>query len=438
MMKAGLRFTCLLFLAVSLFPTVTRGDGAAFQGHDLSSLEPIQEREQMAAIVHHNNMERMIIAINFEAEDQDNALWIFPLPSTPGKTRLEVLNSFPLFFGNDPRQTASAVINGLMTVSRATQIYPLPFELMSLTFGTSDGVPVHAEVEKWGVHAEAITTRSMDDLTAYLQERRAGISKEHLRTFEPYLSDQYVLVISWIASREQLLKEFPKDQASKSPGRGRWPCLYVEFPADQIFYPLRPTSTYGHQEIPVRLYVLGYVKPEVNPSLARQLDISYYRQPHFLENTPKEFIESLPSRNIPYTRVSIETRAENFIDDLWFSPIEPSGMRYAEVVERLGEERVLIPIGIIFVAVISYISAGLSALILFGRWGKYARLGLWNMLTWVGLIIATSHYFVRERKMNPHIMRTTGQETGFWLLFTIIFILITVVLQILLRLPLQK
>ena len=66
-----------LFLVLAsgalLTPPQARGDGCIFGGRDLSALRPLRPNEQVAAIAHKDGTQRMVIALNFDLEDQENA-----------------------------------------------------------------------------------------------------------------------------------------------------------------------------------------------------------------------------------------------------------------------------------------------------------------------------------------------------------------------------
>ena len=49
------------------------------------------------------------------------------------------------------------------------------------------------------------TCNLTDAIVAYLEEKGVGIPEEELEAFASYLSDEYVLIIAWIASRGELL-----------------------------------------------------------------------------------------------------------------------------------------------------------------------------------------------------------------------------------------
>jgi hypothetical protein len=341
------------------------------------------------------------------------------------------------------RDQAAFAIHANMMLVRATQIYPLCFETILLLHASF----AHDQVEKWGIRAETITAKSVDDLATYLREKKTGIAKQHLTTFEPYLNENYVLVVAWIASREQVLKEFPDHDLRWGERR---PCLFVAFPTERAFYPLRPTRLYGNEITPVRLFVVGHMQAHTAPALAKLLRVSYCEQSDPPKSPPR-FTEGLPAGKFPYTGIRLDTAAEEFTDDLYFSPVkeDPPGVAYARLIDSAWLGTLLV-LDVVVVVVLSYVSAGLSGLILFRRWKGYALIGLANLATIVGLYVAiriaakSQRLFVTSQDGS----RATGQtgwrektgvrrKTGrFLLLFTLFFVLGTVVLQLILRLPL--
>ena len=431
MTRHGQRALRLLLVSVALLmPSLARGDGMVFAGRDLSSLRPLQPKQQVAAIVHRNGVEKMVIALNFEVGDQDKAVWIFPVPGTPGQTKVDVVDSFPRFFGRDPRAALADGLSGVIFLARLTQVWPLLIDgiTMLAIAGPVRGprVTVHGEVEKWGIHAETVTAQSIQDLVGYLQEKKAGIPADRLSSFQPYLSGQYVLVVAWIASQEQLLKEFPEYQEYKSLVDGRQPCLFVEFATARPYYPLRPTRAYGDQVIPVGLFVAGYVEPHGATALARSLRVSYYDQEELPEKAPPAFTEGLPSKPFGYTTVSIRAPARDFTEDLWFSPTEPLSLRLAHAINGLGLAFLLV-LPVLFAA-LSYVAAGLAAIILRRPWTGHANLGFWNLLTILGL------WIVIRRLPGPR--GEDLRKIRFLRAFTYVFVILSVVLQLLVALVL--
>jgi len=388
-------FRTLLIVSVLVLGAAeaTFGDGVAYKGLDYSSMRPIEQGEQRAVIVHRDGIEKMLIAVSLELEDEDKGLWIFPVPGNPETVKLDVLDSFPIFVGVETRDEAQELFGDIAQLVLATQIYPLPFVMIGDfsrshlgSLGTFD-VSIHYEVEKWGVHSEAISAGSIGDLKGYLTEKGIGIETEELRAFEDYLSDDYVLVLAWISSRKELLEEFEEYGKDATLNNERWPCVYVEFATDKAFYPMRPTRSYGNERIRINLKVLDYVRIDgTHPHIYTE----YYRQKKAVENVPLKMAQDFSSADVRYTKVSFYGEAESLNEDLWFIPGAPKNIKNAElIVSVLGNPFGYAIVLICMVLFFSWITAGLVGLVLFQRWRGYARLGLWNILTLVGFCIAS-------------------------------------------------
>jgi len=424
------RVVFLLLASITLLPHLAPADGMLYSGRDRLALSPLLPDEQVAAIVHGNHTQRMVIALRFRVKEQDKAVWILPVPGTPERIKMDVVDSFPRFRGRNPRSDAALLCSMLFSLVRATQGWPLLLDIigLNLRFKGRPAVAVYSEIEKWGIHAETITAKSMEDLTAYLREKNAGIDVEHLRSFQSYLSDQYVLVVSWISSEQELLSQFPEYEKQRSPGADRQPGIYVEFPAERASYPLRATSAYGDEVVSVRLFLVGYMRPDTPAALAGSVETAFYDQRGALENAPKAFSEGLPPGPFPYTAVSIRSSARSFTDDLWFSPAkEPAAYRFAHAFESLGGWLLLLLVMLIF-AILSYLAAGLAGLWRGGQWRAHASLGFWNLLTLGGMWIAIR----RAGKRGENL-----PKKGFLGAFTWIFVYLTVLLQFVLSVILR-
>ena len=439
-LRLGTPWFALSAVAFLLAPALALADGMAFKGYDTVSPRIAEQGEQKAVVLHRNGTEKLVIAISLDLEDEDNAVWIFPVPGSPDQVKLDVLNAFPVFHGKDVLQEGRASLRALFPGVRATQIYPLILEL-GTSAGRMGGVSRHGEVEKWGIHAETVTASSVDDLASYLETKEVRIPSKSLATFDTYLSDEYTLVLAWISSRAELLREFPQYEPQRDRSgelAPRWPSLYVEFPTERAFYPLRATSGYGNTTIPLDVWVVGHVKVDTSVSLAQKLSVSHYVQKSYPKGIPDQFGDALPWKDIPYTRVSIYTAARFLEDDLWFSAGAPIGARYAHAITALSETPVAITlVGLFIVVALSYLSAGLSGLALLGKWRGYARLGFWNVLTLVGLIIAVRRTDSEMwKRADGATAERDAPRMGFCIAFTFTYLILSIILQLILRFPL--
>jgi hypothetical protein len=401
-----------------LFPSTMFSDGIVF---DASSQRPLMELEQRAAISYREGTERMIIAIHFEAKDAHSAVWIFPVPAPPERTKIDVVDRFPTFHGDDPRWVASQGIHLWMLLARFTQIWPVIFDSVFLVPSRSFEF---MDVEKYGIRAEVIAAASPDALAAFFRTKNVQLSGEQLANFQPYFSRPHAFVVAWIASRDDLRKASPVRDENLGRLWGRSPCLYVEFPTDKAFYPLRPTSAYGEKVVTLRLFILDYVQPETHLSHRDQLRVTYYRQSGFYENTPAQFTVGLPHGVIEYTKVEGSIPALEFDDDLSFSFKRPPGMKIAQFFNSRGDVA-LVAGWVVLVVVVSYISAGIAAWSILGKWKGYATLGMINLLTCIGLLLFIRFAPVQIAKdLRTHRWR-------FWRRFSIIYVSLTIVLQFL-------
>ena len=417
------------------------GDGKAFSGRDFSFLRPVMEREQRAVISHCNGVEKMLIAVSLELADEDNALWIFPVPGTPERVKLDVVDSFPQFRGRDPRPKARGIVTNVMSIALATQIYTVPFIMTPHLGRVADvdllkSVSIHKEVEKWGIHTEAITAESIEGLESYLKAKDVGIDRNELKAFEDYLSKKYVLVIAWISSREMLLEKFPEYGTDKRISQERWPCLYVEFDTERAFYPLRPTGTYGAEVIPIFLRVIGYVRLEADSAFAEKFRVRHYKQETLPKGTPSQLANDMSATDLCYTSIEFRDLAEILTEDLWLTPIEVKGIEYAEtVISVMGNRYIYFIFTICFILAVSYVSAGLAGLVLFRKWSGYAQLGLWNVLTIYAFYIATRDVkgAVGDRLRDPK--KEIGLRT-FIIVFSFFYMVFTIILGSILSTPL--
>jgi hypothetical protein len=254
-----------------------------------------------------------------------------------------------------------------------------------------------------------------------------------LQTLEPYGDGEHVLVVAWISSPQELRAEFPDFDDYWHPGRGRSPCLYVEFPTERAFYPLRPTRAYGEEHVGLRLYAIGYVEAQTTaPEISARLRPRYYCQDTPMPPGLGAFTTGLPKGDVPYTHYRASFAAKEFTEDLWFEQARPAGMRYAGLVNTLTSGRIVGFLLVAGIALLSYTSGGISGLVVLKRWRRPAQLGTWNLLTLVGLAFALRHSkLVREAELPPGVTEKR-MRLRFLGVFSLTFLASTIILQYLL------
>lgn len=435
----GSVITSILVVLVLLVPALAAADGMAFtygpsRLGPASSLKPLEVNEQRATIAHKDGIQRTFIAINLgdpstAKEASRAAVWIFPVPGSPDRADVNVTDFVPKLKGDDVEQAVTDVMDKARWIPLATQPHVLPFlaverVLRRMPHGVymgmlgraegSPGVAVHKEVERWGIHAELITADSVESISDYLRKKEVNVGEETFSSFAPHLSNKYSLVVAWITSYEDLIKKFP--QYAQKQGT-EWASLYVEFPTDKPFYPMRPTSGYGKKPIAVSLYTVGWLKldttswtpsekkamsPRTRYYAGKKEEIDRaYRKDHLRQKgnaggpdqefsgtqlkTAERFLEAVPEGEVSFTRIWLNTSAENFTQDLWLSP----NSRVYVIHFIASSWWMTAAIVILLLVAFSYISGGTSGAILFRAWRPWARIGLWNCLTIVAVVIVT-------------------------------------------------
>ena len=432
----GLAIHVSAALAVAGGASSVLADGVAFKGLDWGSLAPALENEQIAAINHRDGVQRMIIAINFDAADDEQALWVFPVPGRPEAVSVDIQDTFPRFLGRDPAAIARTTISKTMTCVRAWQLYPLLVEGLGLLphLGRGGDVGVHDRIEKWGIRAEVLTADSPPALHEYLTSQGAVLAGNQLVTVEPYLDGQHVLVVAWISSSRKVREAFP-DIERHAVAAGRCPCLYAEFPTEHAYFPLKPTSAYGDAVVPFRLWVTGFVEPQTQAIAVREgVSVDYFRRVGFGRAELERWARGLPADVVAYTRVTGELSARLFTDDLWFVPANPRHIRYADAIRELGQSGLSIPLLLLLAAVLSFVSGGFAGLLTVRRWRRPAMLGLWNMATLYGLHIA-----LRNRNLAGGTDGGTSRKlrSEYCIAFSAVYVILSVVFQLVLLAPLR-
>jgi hypothetical protein len=193
---------------------------------------------------------------------------------------------------------------------------------------------------------------------------------------------------------------------------GRQLGIYVTFPTDRIFFPLMPTSIYGSTKIPVTLYVLDHVTPQLYDSISSYVKSDYYISTYTsVSNELKSFYGNMETRNMRYTKIEIlDAPAKYFTEDLWLSYGAPLNVGLATMIYGALSQQPLIA-GILMVLIISAIAGALAGYILFRNWRRYALLGLANVFSIIGLAIAVL-LSKSESKMSDDL-KTKLKKEGF-------------------------
>jgi len=443
------KIICLITLIV-LIPSLVLADGMVIPPVDPHM--PLDENAQLAAINYQDGLQKMIISVNFDMKDYDEAAWIFPVPAEPNSVVIDIIDSFPSFRGQDVIQKARSDVDGIILATTLTQIYPLFFffftasrlgvsEMKALTApgaigGTVEGVTVYEHIEKGGISTDIVTSRTAEALYNYLQIKGIRAPIGSLPVFDYYIGQDYTFVVSYITKPEEVVR-------GGYPYR-RQPGIFITFPTDRIYYPLIPTSVYGSKTIPVRVYVIDHVTPDLYPEINSYTRTNYYIQRYGSTYEFTNFYGNMDVTDMKFTKVEINVPSKYFREDLWIDQVAPPKVNYATGLYYSISKHPFIS-GIILVLVISSITGAVTGFLIFRDYEKYALVGLFNVFSIIGLAIAMA--FTRTRKVEESLkkqMRRQGfavimidkRKFYFLFLFSILFLIIAYLIGYLIKLPL--
>ncbi|MEN8128501.1 MAG: hypothetical protein ABFR90_11970 [Planctomycetota bacterium] len=439
----------VLLLAVS---NIVFADGKVFKGRDLGSFFPITEETQHAIIAHKDGREAMLLAVNFSLEDNEKAFWLFPVLGKPEEIKADIVDIFPWIRGDDPRMIAKGKFQILFGAQIISQPYTWPYVFCVMPALSTVGMEgmdlnVRSVVEKHGLRIETLSAKTTNSLSAYLKEKDIRTAESELEAFSDYLNEQYSLIFVEIYSKKELLKEFPEYEGFHRGNKERWPSVFVEFPSEKIFFPLKPTSSYKDY-IVISLKILGYVKNE--KELNESWRLGYYKQRNTKERFPDVFKPYISEKPLNYTSYLFRDDAPKLNDDLWMVPFKPKGVRYARLVNSMGEfggGYVIITLGVLLFLLQSWVCAGVTGLIFFRKWHPYAVLGLGNVITLLGVYFLAKYGrgFLKtelqgtENKLESFRLYKYGKKetkkTWFLILFSFFFMISSIVLYVLFTLP---
>ncbi len=486
----------IILFSLMILPTFALADGMIIEPyHDI--WRPIPENGQLAAINYQDGMEKLIISVNFDMKDIEKAAWIFPVPSDPEKVAIDILKDFPRLYGYDVIEKTKSDIDDVIDATTLTQLYPLLFrqrnypiirELFSSKMGVEttagaedEQVVVYEHIEKEGFTTEVVTANTGDALYNYLEDKGLNVDRKSIPVLDHYIGEDYTFVITWLTPLEQQKTycEDPRpeicyslyDPVCGSDGRthsngcvactnegvewyiegecypryfyGRRPGLFITFPTDKIYYPMIPTSVYGSEIIPITIYVLDHVTPELNTEITGYTKTKYYYQEYLSTYELEAFYGDLEN-NVKYTKIEINAPSKYFTKDIWFKEEAPSSVVYANsLCYFLTEHSTMAKIGLTLL--ISFLAGGVAGMFIFRNFKDFAILGLANIFTIIGLAIAIilakttrkGEELIHKLKGAGFIVISTDKrKLYFIILFSIAFILIGIIMGYLLKIPL--
>lgn len=381
-----------ILLLLLLVPSSVKADGFSIYT-DSSFFSLHTEETQVAAINYENGIEELFLAVKLRKLENNSVVWIIPIPANASDVNINILEQFPQFYGEDILLQAEEIkeeilVSASILVSMS-QIYTTPLlailwtNALTFTYMGEGDVEVHAHIEKEGIVTEVVTAENANALYDYLKTKNITIATGSIPIIDDYIGKTYSFVVSWVKSIEDSRK---------------MPAIYVSFPTDEIYYPLKPTSVYGNTEIPILIYVAGYAKPTLYPEIEPYTEYRYFKGSTFGTYT-RITIGQTPTTKGTMIGQSSTPPSTNFVDDLWIEKLEqpPASVEKAARILFIHENMLYFTIAWLIVA--SMLAGSLTGYLMFRDFKKFALIGLANCFTIVGTII-TTYAFVQKKRAN--------------------------------------
>ena len=429
-----------LFLVLLLLIPYAAADGMMFiEDKDMWSLQP--EQNQIAAVNYEDGMENLLISVSPGSEFVGSrAVWIFPVPAAPGTVKTDVLKGYPRLTGGNFENHFSDAVRTATGAQILYATFPLScfggaavvLSFMSGMAGSIGGpsdIIVYDRVEKMGVTTEVVSATSADSLRNYLIQRGMDPKVDERNLLQDYIGKNYTFVVTSIADVQKFRNQTaPAEVHHYYREENNWQAnqvgVFVRFPTDRIYYPLKPTAAYGSREVPVLLYVTGYVSPVLYDAIESHTGVTYFTEDRYVPDSAllPFFNGKTDFPELKYTKIKITVPSDKFTDDLWIDPTPPAGTAFREWYIP-SSAVVSVIVYILFSALASFIAG-----VLVFRKKTVDRTilllhGLWNCATFIGFAIATRKKFPQAEygKRGPYVL-------VFYVVFALLLSVYTMVL----------
>ena len=458
--KSKINFVLALFILSSFvfIPPISADGGLVFYDPDILNWKLHNMDQQLCAINYENGFENMLLAVKVSNLHGKKAVWIFPIPAKPDKIVIDIIKGFPELLGYDVKEKANDTISnvfGAMIFSRLPCTWYAYMKailwrsrIKSIKSRIEEGITIHEHIEKMGLTTELITAKDENAFRNYLTNKNLDLPPDLKSILDGYIGKEYSFVISWISDIEKFkqgtYKENIKFGTFKQEKFGETVNIIgvsIVFPTDDIYFPLKPTSVYGNQKIPILIYVMNHVTPILYPEIERATQVNYFVEQYY--HVPGELLSFFNEKrgigNLKYTKIKITAPSKYLTKDLWIKNSAPINIILADFINKY-----VWLWGIIFFILSSCLASMLAGIVVFRKdrpsKKKFALFGLWNFLTLIGFAIAS--IFLKTKKIKPELEQQLiseriiiwdNRKILFVFLFTIFFLVIVFTLYTVLR-----
>jgi hypothetical protein len=432
--KINLVLALAILLSFVFVPSVFADGGLVIYDPDMLGWELQDMDQQLCAINYENGFENMLLSVDVSDLHGEKAVWIFPVPAKPDETGIGIIKGFPRLWGYDVIDRADETMSLTFGLMRASQIYTIPFVAPYLGLGAGmtgiedmqEEITIHKHIEKMGLTTKLVTAKEGNAFYSYLVSKDLDLPSDLKSILGEYIGKEYSFVVSWISDIEKFKQESTIETQSgkiiNSIG------VSIIFPTGKIYFPLKPTSVYGNTKIPILIYVIGHVTPEIYPEIKKGEQVNYFVDDYY--EVPEEvssfFNGKTKIENLKYTKIKIDTFSRHLIEDLWIKDSAPAGVIFADLIGRHAWAG-----GIGFFVLSSCLASMLAGIITFRKdqpsKKEFALFGLWNFLTLIGFVVASyigkvdNKLALSKRKIEPK--KTLKEITKITLLIGLVIII---------------
>lgn len=415
----------------------------------------VKEHRQFAIINYEKGLQKMIISTQIDYSDE-KSVWVFPVPALPEDVVIDIVPNVPRMYGYDILNEAERNVKIVFENIRKSQIYTFIFDLFfwrgtvmyaekttdvmaELNVEVGQSVEVIEHIEKEGMVTELVTAKDGAALRLYLVNKGFKLPDKLVPILRDYSNKDYSYVVSWLKEKEINYDYYGMPIL---PPYRRNVGIEIIFPADELYFPMKPTSVYGSEKIPVDIYILGLYEAKLYDKVESFVTTKYFRSygNYFPEYEIQEFFGTNNLANKEYTLIQVNNAPSKYLeDDFWFEEGAPTKIKFAsKIVGITRDSRTLL--SFVFLIIVSLLTAFITSLVFFrDQWKKFTLIGLANTLSIIGLIIAVILFkskkidsSLRAKLRQQGVLAITsdfGRKLGFIATFSVLFLILSWLLE---------
>lgn len=446
-----------LAIMLLLLSTTVFADGMICYNDGSGNCAPYRQAKQSAIINQENGFENLLIFVNTQGySNSEKFVWIFPVPANPTQIQIDNLKSFPSFSGTELKKQFKDNVNNLAALNFVSLFPPAAILYLfqpvyyATGFGgqelTADkanavdrGYEIWQHIDKYGIATEVMTAWDTAKFYHYLEARGTNLSPEAKALIEEYVNKpNYSFVISWISNPEEYRQagNATNEYGDYYYNYNQEPIgVFARFPTEKIFYPMRLTSVYQEQQLPVNIDIVGFVQPEIYSNISKETKIGFYSNDRLQYGLNEEasaktvFNGNIPS-TLKFTRISINAQAKYFIKDIEFAKVPALSAIALDAINALW-----IPIAIIIFFLLSFLAVVITNKLLLQNVlnaKQTALLAAANFFSFIGYVIAVFVMKTQLKEKDKTKFSRLKAIPMFWATFfalSIAFLILAIILN---------